>query len=143
MRLDSLIHELLQNVISHSSSRHAAIGARAVAPRGKTIEIGLADDGVGIAAHVVAQSSHSWLSWLSDASVTETTLANQLSGRDPHSGGGCLGEVMRAFLRQADADVTIRSGTAHVKFANARDFSVTKHNLTFGMGTQILIRIRP
>ena len=138
-----LVIELLQNIQTHSSCGHAALAA-VVFKRNRppTLQIGIADDGMGLAANLLSDVRHSWLGQFSDASIAEATLGHGMSGRGAQSTGGSLGGLMRTFLTETSSEVTLRTGAAHVVMSSADPTRYKKRNLTYGVGTQLLVAIR-
>lgn len=138
-----LVVELLQNIQTHSACRHAALGATVLKRnRPPTVQIGLADDGIGLAANLLSDIRHSGLAQFPDASITEAALGHGLSGRGALSTGGSLGGFMRTFLAETRSELTLRTGTAHLLMSSENPSKYKKRDLTYGVGTQLLIATR-
>jgi hypothetical protein len=135
--------EVLQNVRSHAGARHAAAAAL-VLPRRRpaVVQVGVADGGVGVAGHLLAQERHGWLAAFSDASVAEVALHRSLSGRDAGAGGGGLSAMVREFLGGCEAALTLRTGTALLSLSSAQPDRYRKSLLTYGFGTQTRLELR-
>lgn len=85
------VMDLIQNVKSHSQAECSAATALLLpTKRPKVIQIGIADDGLGIPNTVLSQPLHHWLSWFPDASLAEVVLDQGLSRRESQTGGGSL-----------------------------------------------------
>lgn len=138
-----LVVELLQNIQTHSECRHAVLAAVVLKRnRPPTLQIGIADDGMGLAANLLSDVRHSWLGQFSEASIAEATLGHGISGRGAESTGGSLGGLMRTFLGETRSEVILRTGAAHVTMSSEDPMRCKKRNLTYGVGTQLLIAIR-
>lgn len=138
----AVVHEVLHNVLSHSSADHAAAVALLFPSRHPAVaQVGVADDGIGISGHILAQPRHQWLGCFSDASVTETVLHEALSGRDSDTGGG-MSFLVRRLLSDAESTVMVRSGSALLVLRNTAPGQYKKTALTFGGGTQFRIELR-
>ncbi len=138
----SVVQEMLHNVLSHSGAGHAAaIALLFPSRRPALVQVGVADDGVGITGHVLTQPRHRWLGCFSDASVTETVLHEALSGRASESGGG-MSYLVRRLLSETQSTVMIRSGAALLVLRSAAPGRYERTALTFGGGTQIRVEFR-
>lgn len=139
----AVLVESLQNVRSHARAERAAVTAL-LRPRRRppSLEFGLADDGAGVSANILAQERYAWLAEFTDASVTETVLDRQLSGRSNGAGGGGFGAMLKELLKQTQATVILRTGTAHLTFSSAEPTRYRRTNLTYGLGTQLKIELR-
>ncbi|MBB4635974.1 hypothetical protein [Longimicrobium terrae] len=140
--------ELLHNVLSHAGSSHAAAAAF-VLPRRRpaVLQVGIADDGIGIPAAVLRHPRHAWLTWFSDAGVTRAVIREQLSGRkttegETDSGGGGMARVIKKLLEETSSEVTLRSGSALIRLSSTDPESYKVHRLTYGAGTQVRIELR-
>jgi hypothetical protein len=164
-------HECIQNVLSHSSAEFAAAVALAAGRSGApSIQLGIADDGIGIASSIASHSDHSKLANFTDSSVTETVLNQKLSRRPRtetstssvkdsservsgevdadqvqrklagNSGGG-MGRLIKRLLEHPGVTIRIRSGTAFV-FLQSPPGRSQKLDLTFGAGTQLMLSMR-
>jgi hypothetical protein len=79
--------EMLHNVSSHAGADHGAATALFFPRRRpRILQIGIADDGLGIASTVLRDPRHEWLAWFSDARVTGAVIRDNLSGRGPSLG---------------------------------------------------------
>lgn len=140
-------HELLHNVLSHSDAMRAAAAALLFPRRRpRVLQIGLADDGVGIADSVLRQERHAWLGWFSDANVTQSVLRRRLSGRaDTQEGaesGGGMARMVERLMGDAPARVLMRSGAALVAIERESPTRLLTSRLTFGTGTQFRVEVR-
>lgn len=139
-------YELLHNVLSHASARHAAATAVLFSrKRPRVLQVGVADDGISIAGSVLSHPRHQWLQSFHDASVTATVLHQTLSGRtttaDSGTGGG-MARIIRRLLREATATVMVRSGAALITLRATAPDRFEKTALTYGSGTQIRVELR-
>ena len=165
-------HECIQNVLSHSSAQFGAAVALLSGRKGAaSIELGIADDGVGIASSIASHGEHSRLSRFTDSSVTETVLNQKLSRRpradqpasqagerldgnpaaraegpterNPGSGsGGGMGRLIRRLIEHPGVAVRIRTGTAFVSLHSGLPDRNKKTDLTFGAGTQFILEMK-
>lgn len=141
--LIATVLEVLQNVCSHADAQYAAVTALLFPRRRpRVVQIGVADGGIGVAGHVLAQERHGWLAAFSDASVTEVVLHRALSGRDAAVGGGGMSGIIRQFLRTCDATMTLRTGTALLSLSSRDPDRYRKTLLTYGVGTQTRLEFR-
>ena len=139
----ALVCEAFQNVLSHANASHAAaVAVRHSRRRPSVIQVGIADTGVGIPAHVLSHPRHAWLASFSDASVTEVVLDQSISGRPNDEGGGGFGLLARTFLRECDARLLVRSGAALVTLSSDDPNRYRKRMLTYGAGTQMRFELR-
>jgi hypothetical protein len=138
--------ELLHNVLSHASARHAsAVALLHVRKRPRVLQVGIADDGVGIAGAVLHQERHRWLEWFHDTSVTEAVLQQALTGRPsaPEAGnGGGMARIIRRLLSESASTVMLRSGAALILLRSTTPDRCERHTLTYGAGTQVRLEIR-
>jgi hypothetical protein len=139
----ALLAEAVQNVRSHSGARRAVVTAL-LRPRLRppVLQFGLADDGVGVSANVLTQDRYAWLQQFTDASVTETVIHQQLSGRANGAGGGGFGAMLQEALRATASNVVLRTGAAHLAFPGGDAARYRKTSLTYGVGTQLKIELR-
>jgi hypothetical protein len=138
----SLIVELIQNIQTHSGCANAAIVAVVLTrKRPPRIQVGIADDGMGLPANMITQPRHAWLGQFSDSSITEITLGQEMSGRSEGLHGGSLGGLMRTFLSRTRCTVILRTGTAHMTMSSEASTFFRKQNLSYGIGTQLLLEI--
>jgi hypothetical protein len=138
----SLLVELIQNVQAHSDCTYAGIGTVLLKRRRPPVlQVGIADDGVGIAVNLLSQPRHAWLGQFCDATIAETTLAHEMSGREVGNGGS-LGALMRKFLGETCSQVILRTGTAHLSMSSEAPDAYRTRSLTYGVGTQLLIEIK-
>lgn len=139
-------HELLHNVLSHAHAQHAAATALLLPrKRPQVLQIGVADDGIGITGSVLRHERHQWLSWFHDASVTEVVLHQALSGREAAvdgGGGGGLANILQRLLRETPATVLLRSGAAYITLRSTAPDHFEKTALTYGAGTQFRLELR-
>lgn len=139
----ALLNEALQNVRSHARAKRAAVTALLQTHRRPPrLEFGLADNGPGVSANVLAQERYAWLAAFTDASVTETVLDRQFTGRDDGAGGGGFGTLLKETLEQTSATVVLRTGAAHLNFSSAEPTRYRRTSLTYGFGTQLKIELR-
>lgn len=139
----ALLGEAVQNVRSHSGARRAVATAMLrTRYRPPVVEFGLADDGVGVSANLLYQDRYAWLAQFTDASVTETVIHQQLSGRASGVGGGGFGALLRETLETTGCKVVLRTGSAHLAFGGKDPSRYRKKNLTYGAGTQLKIELR-
>lgn len=138
-------NEFLHNVLSHGDVRHAAAAALLFTRRRpRVLQIGLADDGVGIPASMQAQPRHAWMADFFDTLTARAVLRGALSGRPEDvpgafTGGG-MTRIVRRLLSDLKATVTLRSGAALLQLhGNTDDSRDTR--LTLGHGTQTRIEI--
>lgn len=138
--------ELLHNVLSHAGASHAAaIGILLPRKRPKLIQIGVADDGMGIRDAVLRNGRHEWLQWFHDASVTEAVLNGALSGRaeTPDGGrGGGMARMIRRLLSENRSTVMLRSGAALITLRSSAPEQFVREALTYGPGTQVRVELR-
>jgi hypothetical protein len=140
--------ELLHNVLSHAGASHAAAAAF-VLPRRRppVLQLGIADDGIGIPSTVLRHPRHEWLNWFSDAGVMRAVIREQLSGREDtdHSletGGGGMARMIRRLLEETTSEVTLRSGSALIRLSSNDPDQYEIHRLTYGAGTQVRVELR-
>jgi hypothetical protein len=140
-------HEVLHNVLSHAGATHGAATALLFPRRRpKILQIGIADDGLGIAGTVLRDPHHEELAWFSDARVTGAVIRDNLSGRGAVSGeregGGGLARVVKRLLLETASKVFLRSGAALVVLRSEDPEHFLFHRLTYGTGTQIRLELR-
>lgn len=139
--LPELLMEIAQNIRSHANARHAAlcvvVERRRRPPR---LQVGVADDGIGIPNSILNDPRHGWLDSFSPARATETVVMRQLSGRGADQGGGVLGDLYETLLAESGATVTLRSGAGWVRISGA-DRESRHESLTYGLGTQVLVEL--
>lgn len=138
--------ELLQNVLSHASASHAAAMALLLPrKRPKVLQIGVADDGLGIPGSVLRQERYRWLGWFHDASVTEVVLSQALSGRPStaeSANGGGMARIIKRLLRETTSTVMLRSSAALITLRSNAPDRFERRALTYGAGTQIRVELR-
>jgi hypothetical protein len=134
--------ELIHNIQSHSGA-HFAAAAALLLPRRRpsVLQVGVADDGIGIPDAILSQPLHEWLSWFPDASVMEVVLQHALSGRQSQTGGGMAHHVRR-LIGEALCRVDIRSGASHLVLSSDKPTTFTKTHLNAGLGTQVRLEVR-
>jgi len=139
--LNDLIVEIAQNIGTHADASHAAlcvlIDQRRRPPR---LQVGVADDGVGIPTAMLSDPRYTWLQSYSPARANETVIVRQLSGRGADRGGGVLGELYGTLIAEAGATVTLRSGEGWVRIGG-NDRTPRRQSLTYGLGTQLLVEL--
>lgn len=140
-------HEMLHNVFSHAGARYG--GATALlfpGRRPKVLQIGIADDGLGIAATVLRHPRHEWLGWFSDARVTGAVLRDSLTGRGAESGeeagGGGLARIVKRLLSETTCKIIVRSGAALIVLRSGDADRFVPHRLTYGTGTQLRLELQ-
>jgi hypothetical protein len=156
--------DTIQNVLSHSSATAGATAATLLPQkRPMRLQLGIADDGVGIASSILSQQTHSWLAGFTDSSVTETVLHRKLTGRSRHAkhfgesvtpdpmlseaaetpgvSGGGMARLIRRLLDHDGVTIMIRSGTALLTMRSGLPDDYQRRDLTFGAGTQLLLEI--
>jgi hypothetical protein len=138
--------ELLHNVLSHANATHAAATALLLSRRRpKILQIGIADDGVGIAAAVLRDGRHDRLQWFHDVGVTEVVLHQALSGRPATSEsgkGGGLARIVRRLLSETASTIIVRSGAALLAMRSTAPDQGERRALTYGAGTQVRVELR-
>ena len=140
--------ELLGNVRSHAGATTAAAVATLLPRRRpRRLQLGVADDGVGIPASLLLQAAHQDLQIFSDGTVTQAVLGYHLSGRQASStqlaGGGGLSRLFRRLLDQnAGSRVLLRSGSAFFELLDPDPRSWSMHHLTAGSGTQVRLELK-
>lgn len=138
--------EMLHNVLSHADAPHGAATAL-IFPRRrpKVLQVGIADNGLGIPGSVLRHPRHAWLAWFSDAEVTSAVLRGNLSGRGAESGldegGGGLARAVRRLLSETSARLVLRTARALVILQSGQPDRFMLHRLTYGTGTQIRLQI--
>jgi len=131
--------DLVQNALAHASDSVGCIAAliehRRRPPR---VQLGLADAGPGMPAHLLRLPMHDGLSPFTDYTVVEAILNHALSGRSGGSGGGFT-RLARRITRELGGEVCVRSGAGLVQLRGMeRDRG---GRLTTGWGTQVLLRV--
>lgn len=135
------VTDLIQNVKAHSQAQYAAATALLLSrKRPKIIQIGIADDGLGIPNTILSQPLHQWLSWFPDASLTEVVLDQGLSSRESQSGGGSA-HLIRRLVSEVRSRVIIRTGGALISFDSEAPSKFMKRNVSLGLGTQVRLEI--
>jgi hypothetical protein len=141
--LVALVIESVQNVRSHSAAS-AAAGSVVVLGRRRPprLQVGIADNGIGIARALLSKGAKQSLAYFSDATVTDATLEAALSGRTEEGVaaemGGGFSRLVREFVARTNGAVAIRSGSAFVTRGVPRmQTKRGKAHLTAGFGTQI------
>jgi hypothetical protein len=138
--------EVLHNVLSHAEASHGAAAAL-IFPRRrpKVLQIGIADDGVGIAGTILRHPRHAWLGWFSDAQVTEAVLRDHRSVRGADTGeeqgGGGLARLVKRLLAETPSSVILRSGSAFVTLRSQDPDHFHLRRLTYGTGTQFRLEL--
>jgi hypothetical protein len=139
--------EMVHNVLSHAGAAHG-VAAALLFPRRRpaVLQVGIADDGPGIAEAVLRHPRLRWLGWFSDAGVTASVLRGNLSGRGAEAGaeegGGGLARAVKRMLRETESEVIVRSGAALVTLGSDDPERFSMRRLTYGTGTQIRIQFR-
>ncbi len=139
-------NEFLQNVLSHGgASNAAAVALMFTRRRPPVLQIGIADDGMGIPASLVAQVRHVWMAEYSDVLAARAALRNPLSGRSEDMAGAFTGGGMARMAGRLVADVgatvTVRSGAALVQLSPRFADHPRMSRQTYGHGTQTRIEI--
>lgn len=138
--LDALLMETAQNVFTHARAENAALSVVVQRRRRPSrLQVGVADDGVGIPIAVLDEPRHGWLASCSPSRATEAVLTRRLTGRGVEKGGGVLGELYASLVAQAGATITLRSREGWVQVFGVDD--VRHQSLTFGVGTQLLVEL--
>jgi hypothetical protein len=141
--LSGICVDLVQNVHSHAGGVQAsAVSLQHSRRRPPVVEIGMADGGDGIAAHLLSQERHAWLTSFTDATVVEAVFGRALSGRGGEAGGGGLSRLIRRLRDDFDTTVVVRSGAGLLSFSGPSVQKCACHRLTCGWGTQTLISVR-
>lgn len=139
--------ELVLNSLQHAQ----ATSVRATAllytrRRPQVIEIGLADNGVGITESLVSTPAFARLGHLHDTSVVEFVLDQAASARSmPDSAAasrGGFGQAIKALVETVTASVTIRSGRALLTVGSDGRADYRREAFDHGLGTQVLASIR-
>jgi hypothetical protein len=134
--------ELIHNIQSHSGARFASVAALLLPRRRpRVLQVGVADDGIGIPGAILSQPLHQWMSWFPDASVAEVVLDHALSGREAQTGGGMAHHVRR-LVSETQCRVDIRTGASHLFLTSDRPSTFKKTYLNAGLGTQVRLDVR-
>lgn len=138
--------EMLHNVLSHADASHGAATALLFPRRRpKILQVGIADNGLGIPEAVLRHPRHAWLAWFSDAEVAAAVLRGNLSGRGAESGadegGGGLARAVKKLLSETSARLVLRSGTALITLQSSQPDHYVLRRLTYGTGTQIRLEV--
>lgn len=134
--------ELIHNIQSHSGARFGAAAALLLPRRRpQVLQVGVADDGIGIAGSILSQPLHDWMSWSPDASVAEVVLDRALSGRESQTGGG-MARHIRRLVDEANCRIDIRTGASHLFLTSDEPRAFTKTYLNAGLGTQVRLQAK-
>ncbi len=145
--LNGIVWDVIQNVVCHAEASYAAIlGLHFHRKRPGLLEIGVADDGRGMADALLDQPDHRWMDQFLDVSLLENLFRRNLSSRSgmsdsasPASGG--LGALLGILFSKAPVTVLVRSNRVLIQLAS--DGSIRRsHTLSCGVGTQLRIAIR-
>ncbi|MEO6197267.1 MAG: hypothetical protein ABIP58_04075 [Dehalococcoidia bacterium] len=135
---EALLREALQNARTHSEATMAAgAGLSFRRRRPRLVQVGIADDGIGVARSVLARGAHTDLREFADATIALAVVNGTLSGRNAGHGGGGFSLVLREALESFSARVTIRTGSALLRMEGADPTRWRIRHLTRGFGTQI------
>lgn len=130
--------EMVHNVLSHAAAPHgAAIALLFPRRRPKILQVGIADNGLGIPEALLRHPRHEWLGWFSDAEVTTRVLSGNLSGRGAEEGGGGLARAVKRMLTETPSRLLLRSGAALITLESSSPERFIRRRLTYGTGTQI------
>jgi len=139
--------ELVLNSLQHAhATRVKSTALLYTRRRPKVVEIGLADNGVGITESLVTTPTFARLSHLHDSSVVEFMLDQAASARSIANTNGVsrggLGEAIKGLASVVDASVTVRSGRALVSLGSDGRADYRHEAFDYGLGTQVLASIR-
>lgn len=140
--------ELLQNILTHAGAMTgAAVATLLPRRRPKVVQVGVADDGIGIARSFLALGTDRDIQQFSDAMVTHVVLGRSLSGRGASNGERVAGGgLSRLFTRLLDEHpgtrVLLRSGEAFCALDAAHPASWKRDRLMAGGGTQVRLEVR-
>ncbi len=139
---EAVAMELVQNIGAHAGPTWACtmtlLEERRRPPR---IQIGMADNGAGIALHVLQQPRHQSLAPFTDRAVVEAVLREALSGRDEPQGGGGFSRLARELTHKHGGDVWVRSGTALIHLPPGGSAHPRGASLSAGYGTQVRVTL--
>jgi hypothetical protein len=143
---EAFLTEAIQNVNRHSEATIAAVCVLFhYRRRPPLLEVGVCDDGIGVANALLRQKVHASLGAFSDATVVAAVLNRTLSSRDSSAsgleGGGGLSILMRSALEELSAHISVRSGSALVELTGTDPGGWKLHRLNQGFGTQIRFRV--
>jgi len=131
--------EVIQNIRSHAgASVGSAFAVLEQHRRPPRIQLGFADDGAGIASHVLQQMRHENLAAFTDMTVVTAVLSRALSGRDSDSGGG-FSRLCHILTEDHNGSVWVRSGAALLQLQPGT--SPRGARLAAGSGTQIRVTL--
>lgn len=135
--------DLVQNVLAHAGTAHAAVFA-GIYPRRRPamIEVGIADAGIGIAAHLLSEERYAWLIPYTDATIIQSVFGRALSGRSEDAGGGGLSHLVRRLRDEGSACFRVRSGAGLVTLTGPSTTTSSANRLAWGWGTQTLVTVR-
>jgi hypothetical protein len=138
-------NEFLHNVLSHGEAQNAAaVVIVFTRRRPRILQVGIADDGIGIPTSLVTQRRHDWVSEFSDALATRAVLRGALSGRPEDAlgalTGGGVARIVQRLSHELHARVIMRSGAALVR-VGASTGNVEINRLSYGHGTQVRIEV--
>lgn len=141
-RVMSCVHELVANMLEHGAGTPAAaVALRFPRRRPVTIQIGLADGGVGVAATLLQQDRHSTLAPFRDATILDVVFRNGFSGRPLGDGGGAFGRLFVEVAASKGVEIAIRSGRGRICTTKKRN-EFDRETYLHGIGTQSLLTLK-
>jgi len=139
-----LTHEVFQNVRSYAEANFVAAAAYYFQRR-HCLQIGIADDGVGIADTILRQDRHAELDWFSDARIVSLVLRRGLSGRavaaDGTVSGGGMSQLIPVVLNGVRSAIMLRSGRALLGLRSDSPKYPAPQRFNFARGTQFRLEI--
>lgn len=133
--LGAMAADLTENVLQHARSDGGGVAALRTLPDGETVELAVADCGVGVRGSLVENPEFEDLG--DDLSAIRAAVRPGATA-DPGSGGGYGLFLARLVVRDNGGSIAIRSGYAEWNESNPDGQRVCDHDL----GTLIVVRAR-
>jgi anti-sigma regulatory factor (Ser/Thr protein kinase) len=116
------VSELCQNIFDHNAQTCGLVAMQVAGRGGRHLEVGVADDGAGLAATLRRNPQH--LPLTSDLEAIHLAVQRGTSASGEPTRGHGLSHVLALVARQAGT-VQIRSGTAAVRYERNRRWTGT------------------
>ncbi|MHB1096396.1 MAG: hypothetical protein ACYC3F_09490 [Gemmatimonadaceae bacterium] len=145
----SCVMEILLNIRTHSGADvAAAVVLELLHRRPHRLQIGFADNGIGIVNSMLENPHFAGLEALHPATAADSLLMGTRTRRDDgrtdeFRARGGLGQVVRCLVEGTRATAAVRSGSALLTFSCDPGFSRLKYYLDYGLGTVWKLEVVP
>lgn len=137
--IEAIAMDMIQNARAHTAGASGCVIAVVEHRRRPArVQIGTADSGLGIPAHLLRQTAYDDLVPFTDFTVVQAVLSHALTGRSGGDGGG-FSRLAARIVENFGGEVCVRSGAGLLYLRPGAPARGAR--LSVGWGTQVLVTI--